>query len=197
MGDIDETISEAVDQAGESNLNNVIALVVAIAATFMALADVKAGNNNQLMDRAQARMVNSWGYFQAKSTKQNIAEASIESLKSTLAVASTDEQRTKIQSHISRLESEVARYKTEKDGIKAEAEGYDKQYDLLNNRDDQFDLSEATLSVSIALCGIAALTQKWPLFWVAVCLQVFGVFFGMAGFFNWDIHPDFLMSWLS
>ena len=80
MGDLDETISSAVEQAQESRLNSVIALLVAIAATLMALDNIKDGNVVQAMAQDQARQVDAWSYYQAKSTKQNLAEATIDQL---------------------------------------------------------------------------------------------------------------------
>ncbi len=41
MSEIDETISEAVERADKSRLNSIVALLVAISATFMALCNVK------------------------------------------------------------------------------------------------------------------------------------------------------------
>ena len=44
MSEIADTINEAVEHASESRLNSIIAALVAIAATFMALCNVKDGN---------------------------------------------------------------------------------------------------------------------------------------------------------
>src|SRR5690349_20657180 len=89
MSDISEAVSEAVESANESRLNSIIALLVAIIATFMALSSVKAGNLGQQMAEAQAQMVNSWSYFQSKSTKQNLAESTLTQLQVQRAVGAT------------------------------------------------------------------------------------------------------------
>ena len=44
MSEIADTINDAVEHASESRLNSIIAALVAIAATFMALCNVKDGN---------------------------------------------------------------------------------------------------------------------------------------------------------
>ena len=128
MSDID--ISEAIEQGRDSRLNAIVATMVALTATFMALCNVKDGNIGQGMAQAQA-------------------------------------------------------------------EKYQKTYDDLNLHDDQFDLSDAALSVSIALFGVTALTKKRWLLGVAFAFMLFGVFFGVAGFAGWSVHPSALMSWLS
>jgi hypothetical protein len=45
MPDVSDTINEAVERASESRLNSIIALLVAITATFMAVCKVKEGNH--------------------------------------------------------------------------------------------------------------------------------------------------------
>jgi hypothetical protein len=54
MTDINETIQEPIEQAGKSTINSMVALMVAITATFMALCNVKDGNIVQAMSQAQA-----------------------------------------------------------------------------------------------------------------------------------------------
>src|SRR5436853_7021948 len=81
MSDISETIQQPVEEAGKSKINSRVALFVAITATFMAICNVKDGNIVQAMSQAQAHAIDAWSYFQAKSTKQAIAENTLELLK--------------------------------------------------------------------------------------------------------------------
>jgi len=199
MSDLSDSIGEAVEQASESRLHGWIALLVAITATFMALSGVKAGNLGQGMAEAQAQMVNSWSYFQAKSTKQNLAEATLVQLQVQRAVAATTmtpEALAALDKQIAKYDANVKRYETEKNEIKTQAEGYQKEYQTLNVHDDQFDLSDAALSVAIALFGVTALTKKRWLMVFAMAFVAFGFFFGLAGFFRWNIHPEALTSLL-
>jgi hypothetical protein len=53
------------------------------------------------------------------------------------------------------------------------------------------------MSVAIALLGVTALTRKRWLLGVAAVFMGIGVLFGMAGFLNWNLHVDALMSWLA
>src|ERR1700733_7356015 len=110
MADISETIQEPVEQAGKSWINSRVALFVAITATFMALCNVKDGNIVQAMSQAQAHGIDAWSYFQAKSTKESIAENSIELLKLQKNPANNET--------INKYEQQVARYEKEKAAIK-------------------------------------------------------------------------------
>ena len=196
MGDLDEKISEAVEKGRESRLNSIIALMVAIAATLMALDNIKDGNIGQAMAQAQAHAVDAWSYYQAKSTKQNLAEATLDTMQ-VMRASATAAAAADLDKRIANYQAQVARYEKEKADIKSQAEGFQAEYDRLNLHDDQFDLSDAGFSVSIALFGVTALTRKRWLLGVAGVFLLVGVVFGLAGFFEWRLHPDLLMQWLS
>ena len=78
--ELEETIQEAVEHGKESKLNSIVAVLVAVSATFMAVCNVKDGNIVQAMEQAQARSIDRWAYYQAKGTKQNLAEQTVDEL---------------------------------------------------------------------------------------------------------------------
>jgi hypothetical protein len=200
MGDVSETVQEAVEKASEGGwLNTAAAITVAIAATFMALCNVKDDNVVQAMAAAQASGIDEWAYFQAKSTKQNMAESTADQLtiQRDLAIGMNADQQALIARKIDEYTAKAKRYDQEKAEIKAKAEGFAKEYDRLNRRDDQFDMAEASLSVAIALIGVSVLTKKKWLFGFAVGVAALGLVFGVAGFAQLDIHPDWLAKFLS
>ena len=201
MTELGETISEAVERAGESRLNSTVAILVALAATFVALMSVKDRNLTLGMMQAQAKAVDTWNYYQAKSTKQNLAEATRDELVALKSVSPTPPSgggaAAQLDKRIEDYHGQAARYDHEKEEVKKEAEGYEHRYETLNARHDQFDLSDAAMSVAIALLGVTALTRKRWLLGVAAVFMAIGVLFGMAGFLNWNLHVDALMSWLA
>jgi hypothetical protein len=198
MSEITETVAEAVEKAKESNdnLNNVIAILVALLATFMALCNIKDGNIVQSMSQAQARSVDQWGYYQAKGMKQNLAESVLDQLQLRKAEGA-GAAASLIDKEIATYTQQVKKYDKEKADIKKEAEGAQAEYDRLNTHDDQFDMSEATMSIAIALLGVSALTRKKWLVGLAILFAGFGVVMGLAGFFSWGIHPDAFAKFLS
>jgi hypothetical protein len=199
MGEIDEKISDALDKARESRLNTVIAALVALTATLMALNNVKDGNIVQAMQQAQANSVDEWAYYQAKGTKQNLAIAAreqVELLRDATPNA-TPELRAMFAKRIAEYTQQEQKYEAEKEDIKRKAEGFQKQYDELNRHDDQFDMSEALMSVAIALFGVTALTRKRWLLAVGILFAGTGEILGLAGFVGWSLHPDWLANLLS
>ena len=199
MGEIDEKIGEALEKARESRLNTVIAALVAATATLMALNNVRDGNIVQDMQKAQARSVDERAYYQAKGTKENFAAAAREQLEIMREATpnSTPELRAMFEKNIARYAAQEKKYEAEKEDIKRQAEGYEKQYDELNRHDDQFDMSEALMSVAIALFGVTALTRKRWLLIVGIVFAGTGEILGLAGFVGWSLHPDWLANLLS
>jgi len=184
MSDLSDTIQESVDHAGNSKINARVAVMVAITATFMALCNVKDGNIVQAMAQAQANSIDAWNYFQAKSTKQTQAENTLEIIKLQHAPGS--------DSLVAKYRAQVARYEKEKNEVKAQAEGYKTEYDAINVFDDQFDMTDALLSIAIAIFGITALTQKRWLFYFASAISIIGWILGVTAFMHISLHSDFV-----
>ena len=199
MSEIADTISEAVEKAGGSRINTIVAVSVAVTATFTALCNVKDGNIVQAMAQEQAHEVDAWSYYQSKSTKENMAQSALDQLQlqRDLAVNPPPDARALMEKKLAEYEARVKHYEADKLAIEKTAQGHKAEYDRLNFHDDQFDMAEALMSIAIALFGITALTQRR---WLLVTAGVFaglGALMGLAGFLGLGLHPNFLASLLS
>jgi hypothetical protein len=195
MTEVADAVAESLEEKRDGGrLNSIIALMVAVTATFTALCNVKDGNVVQAMAQDQANAVDAWAYYQAKGTKENLAEAMLDqlTLERDLRPELSGEGRARLESKIVEYAAHVKTYEAEKGEIKKRAEELQQDYDRLNVHDDQFDLAEALASVSIALFGVTALTRKRALLGVGIAFAGLGILFGLAGFFRWGLHPDFL-----
>ena len=196
MNEIAEKAKEDVEEAsqGGSGFNNIIAVLVALSATFMAICNVKDGNIVQGMMQAQSNAVDTWSMYQSKSTKQHLAESMVDnlSLQLDLGVGLDAAKSAKLSAKIREYEAKAKKYEADKAKAEAEARAFEKQYNDLNVHDDQFDAAEALLSMALALFGISALVRKKWLLGVAIAFSVFGTILGLAGFLGWTIHPEWL-----
>jgi Domain of unknown function (DUF4337) len=181
---IEETPGTDNQSKKKLSINGAVALLVSFTATFMAICNIKDGNIVQAMQQAQARTIDAWSYFQAKSTKEVIAAGTLDLLKQQDSVA-----RSAI---IGEYKEKIGKYEKEKGDIQKEAEGNQKTYDDLNIFDDQFDLTEAFLSISLSLLGITALTQKRWLLYFASVINVIGFVLGLVSFLKIDLHFKFI-----
>lgn len=197
MTEVEDAAKEAIEKR-DGGLNSLVAALVAVTATLMAVGNIKDGNIVQAMTQAQARAVDTWSFYQAKSTKQHIAENSGEAIRLRVETEEglSSAVRARLEAAASRYEKESKRYAAEKDDLRAKAEGFEKEYEKLNVRDDQFDMAEACLTVSIAMYGISALTRKRWLFLFGLGLTLTGLAFTISGFAGFSLHPDWLAKFL-
>jgi hypothetical protein len=156
--------------AGHGNMVNQIAMVTAVIATVGAIFSYMGGatqaNAGLLKNDAAIRKTeasNQWNYFQAKSTKQSLAEVSRD-------LAPADRQAF-YQAKIDRYEKEKNEIKTEAEKIEAAAKEADKQSEVQMHQHHRWAQATTVLQVSIALAAIALLTRKkwleWAMFGVA------------------------------
>jgi predicted nucleic acid-binding Zn-ribbon protein len=159
----------------------------------MAVCNVKAGNVVQAMGKTQIEVIDTWSFFQAKSTKQSLAEAAVDQLSLQRETSQlTPEQSATLDKRLASYREKVTRYEGEKADLKKKVDELEKDYERLNVKDDQFDISESLLSVAIAMLGITALTQKRKLLFVAMGFAGFGLVVGLSGFFGWNLRPEWL-----
>ena len=200
MSEVGDKAQETVERARENgdSFNNIIATLVAISATLMALCNVKDGNIVQAMAQAQANAVDTWSLYQSKGVKQHLAESTLDSLtlQREFAVGLDAAKLARLDEKIKESTLKVAKYEEDKAKAEAQARAYEKQYNDLNVHDDQFDATEALLSLSLALYCIAALTRRRWLLLVAAAFTVCGTIMGLAGFLGWSTHPDWLSKLL-
>src|ERR1051325_186121 len=119
--ELGERIHEAVEHAHEhgSPRAAIVPPLVALSATFGAITSVKDRNITLRMNQAQAKAIDTWNYYQSKSMKQNLAEATLDQM---TAVGGSEKS-------LERYKKQVERYDHEKSEVKDEAEGYEKKYE--------------------------------------------------------------------
>lgn len=191
-----ENPSDLLPESDARNrFNNWIAISVALLAAFMAITKVKDDNIVQAMLQAKTDAVDTWSEYQSKRIKHHLLELGHDQ---TIALRATAPQAAaQLDEQAKHYESEIARYQNEEAELQDKARSLEKQYDTLNFRDDQFDLSDAFLSVALAMLAVTALTRKRWLLWASLVFGAFGFIMGVAGLIGWKIHPDWLTRLLS
>lgn len=193
---IEEAQHSSPAERRSARLNALVAITVALLATFMGICKVKDDNIVQAMQQAQADKIDHWAYYQARNIRQDLAESTLTQLQLTRAGRPAGEHAT-YDDAIARYQAKIEEQKQKKDALKLQAEQDQKNYDALNFRDDQFDLSDAALAIAIALLAVTALTQLGWLYALALLPTGFGLLMGMAGLLELPLHPDALVRLLS
>src|SRR5205814_204447 len=93
--DAQDLIKPADDKAESDRatalLNTVVAITVALLATFMGVCKVKDDNIVQAMQQAQADKLDHWNFYQARNIRQEVAEATAMQLRLAKVGRSPDE----------------------------------------------------------------------------------------------------------
>lgn len=198
-GDEDEEDGEASPDAdtpaerhekSKSRLNTVVAITIALIATFMGVCNVKDGNIVQQMQMDQADKIDNWSFYQARNVRQSVYESTVDELKLQRA-AVPPALRVAYDKQIAAYAAKAADQAAKKQEPMDKAKKADDDYNAWNRHDDQFDLSEALLSIAIALLATTSLTQKRWLYVVALVPTGLGTLMGLAGLFGWGLHSDF------
>ena len=150
---------------------NQIAMFTAIIATVGAIFSYMGGatqanaglyKNNAAIKKTEAS--NQWNYFQAKSTKQSLAELARdlapEDKKVTYQGKVDRYEKEKYQAKIDRYEKEKMEIKGAADKLEAEATEWDKRSDEQMHQHHRWAQATTVLQVAIALAAIALLTRK-------------------------------------
>ena len=154
-----------------------IAVITAIIATVGAIFSYLGGatqanaglyKNNAAIKKTEAS--NQWNYFQAKSTKQSLAELARD--------LAPDDKRAGYQGKIERYEKEKLEIKKDAEKLEADATTWDKSSDEQMHQHHRWAQATTVLQVSIALAAIALLTRKRWLEYAMFALAGVGVVIG-------------------
>jgi hypothetical protein len=191
-----EQATEATREEKHARLNMTVAVTVALLATFIGICKVKDDNIVQGMQQAQANKLDHWAFYQARNIREAVAKSTLLQLRLASSAAPAT-ARNDYASAIASYEKLVADQEAKKDEVRKLAARDQKDYDAANFRDDQFDLSDAFLAITVALLAVTSLTHQRWLYGVAMVPTFFGVLMGLAGLCGWPIHPDWLTGLLT
>ena len=191
-----DSTTKQQDGNAARRLNTLVAISVALLATFMGICKVKDDNIVQAMQQAQADKIDNYAWYQARNIREEVAQATVTQL-TLQAGSSAPATQAAYQEQIKKYQAIAQDQEEKKKTQQAAADQADKVYNELNFHDDQFDLSDAMLALAISLLAMTALTQKRWLFVLAMAPTFFGVLMGLAGLLAWHIHPNLLTRLLS
>ena len=193
---MENAIETNLESNNGSRLNSLVAISVALLAAFMAVTKVKDDNIVQAMLQAKSDAVDTWGEYQAKRIKHHVMETALDQTM-LMRPSNTSQNASQFENQVQRYTAEIARYQGEEPELQQKARDFEARYDALNYRDDQFDLSDAALSVCLAMMAVTALTRKQWLLWFSWLIGAIGVVMGVAGLMGLKLHPDWLTKLLS
>ena len=160
-GPHDHEVEHAVQHNAKSNASGLIAVITAILATVGAMFSYMGGatqanaglfKNNAAIKKTEAS--NQWNFYQAKSSKQNLAELAV--------VLAPEDRRAGYKDEVERYKKEKAEIKLAAEKLEADATNWDTQSESQMHLHHRWAQATTALQIAIALAAMALLTgRKW------------------------------------
>jgi|ERR1700733_13803632 len=176
---------EIEGKSENAHLNRLVATTVLIISVFLAIEKVKDDNIVDDMTFTKSDALDVWNQYQAERIKMHGDENTI----ALLGAVGNQKAAEAAQKH---LDQQIVKYTSESAQLSVKAHGKDTRYETLDFQHAQFVLSDALLSIALALTAVSALSG---VYWLMVSGWVFGGLggvMGLAGFLGWSIHFEFL-----
>jgi hypothetical protein len=180
-------------EGDDKRLNKLVAVTVVILTVFMAITKVKDDNIVQAMQKAKSESVDAWAEYQAARIKLHVEENSLAMLR---VMEPLNIDKALAAKQVAEYEADIKKYQARSAETMKKAKDLEAEYERLNFRDDQFDMSDAFLSIAIALAAVASLTELFWLLYVAWGSGALGLAFGISGFAGWNLRPEWLAQLL-
>jgi hypothetical protein len=154
-----------------------LAVLTAIIATVGAMfsymggatqADAGLFKNDAAIKKTEAS--NQWNYYQAKSSKQNLAELALE--------LAPESRREFYQQEIKRYQGEKAEIKQAAEKLEAEAKEWDRRSGEQMHQHHRWAQATTALQIAIAMAAIALLTRRKGIELLVYVMSLIGIVLG-------------------
>lgn len=181
-------------KSDDKRLNNLVAVTVVVLTVFGAITKVKDDNINQAMQKAKQESVDAWAEYQSSRIKLHTDENGLAHLRLLETAGNID--RALAAKQAAEYEADIKKYTARSTETREKAERLEKEYDRLNFRDDQFDMSDVFLSIGVGVAAVGTLVESFRLLYLAWASGALGVAFGIAGFTGLNFRPEWLAQLL-
>jgi hypothetical protein len=182
-GPHDHALEHGAHHEPEGGMAGQLAVITAVLATVGALFSYMGGatqaaaaldKNDAAIKKTEAS--NQWNFYQAKSTKQSLAELAV-----TLA---PEAKREFYQKEAERYKTEKAEIQKEAKKLEDESKEWDEKSEAQMHEHHRWAQATTVLQVSIALAAIALLTKRRWLEWGTLGLGGLGITIGALAWFH-------------
>ena len=181
---------EQADQAKEaSSENRKIALLIAVIALCLALSETlgKGAQTESISKNVEAS--NLWAFFQAKSIRRTVVQATAEHAKLSLGTVADDASKAALQKQIDAWQKTAERYRSDpksgegQEQLSERAKHAEEERDLATAKYHHFELASAAFQIGIVLASATIITGIVVLAWISGLLTLAGIVFTALGIF--------------
>lgn len=170
--------------------NKKIALLIAILALFLALAETAAKSSQTDALNANVEASNLWAFFQAKTIRMTAVSTAAEDMGIARDAATDEAVKAAMGRQIETWRQRAARWDNEPETnegrrqLTARAQAAEKKRDVAYKRYHDFEISSAAFQIAIVLASAAVVTGAMFLAWLAGGLGLAGLAFSAIGLFK-------------
>ena len=178
---------ETIDETLEGHRNKRVAILIAILAAMLALAETGGSQSKQDALNANIEASNLWAFFQAKTIRQTVLRTATESLEiemPTMASSQTDAAKKRMdawKATAQRYESEPETGEGRRE-LMSRAKAMEARRDRALAADHVFEIASGALQIGIVLASAAVITGAIWLAFTAIGLGLIGAAFVTLGF---------------
>jgi hypothetical protein len=184
-----ESMEQAEHAEHASGSNKKIALLIAVIALFLALSETlgKGAQTESISKNVEAS--NLWAFFQAKSIRRTVVEATSDQARLSLGVMGDDAAKAALQKQIEAWQKTAARYRSEpetgegSEQLAARAKHAEHDRDLALAKYHHYEVASAAFQIGIVLASATIITGMIALAWVSGLLALAGIVFTVIGLF--------------
>jgi hypothetical protein len=185
-----ESMEHAEHAEHASGENKKIALLIAVIALCLALSETlgKGAQTESISKNVEAS--NLWAFFQAKSIRRTVVEATADQARLSLGVMGDDIAKAALQKQIDAWQKTAARYRSEpetKEGseqLAERAKHSEEERDLATAKYHHFELASAAFQIGIVLASATIITGILALAWISGLLTLAGIVVTLLGVFS-------------
>ena len=181
-----EQAEHTKEAAGEDKK---IALLIAVIALCLALSETlgKGAQTESISKNVEAS--NLWAFFQAKSIRRTVVQATSDQAKLSLGVMGDAAAKAALQKQIDDWQQTAARYRSEPstgegtEQLAERAKHAEEERDLATAKYHHFELASAAFQIGIVLASATIITGMIALAWISGLLTLAGIAFTALGIF--------------
>ncbi|HEU0076332.1 MAG TPA: DUF4337 domain-containing protein [Longimicrobiaceae bacterium] len=197
---IRELREDRAEQDAEERFRSVVALIIAVLATLLAVASLGGGNVSEEVVNSNIHASDTWAFYQAKNIRQTSLNLAADEMEATLLASGatlSPEARQDIEAKIAKYRATSARYDDEPDPdapgdslrgegkkqLRARAQSHEALRDRAQEQDANFDYASVLFQIAIVLGSVAILASSRPTLVVALVLGGAATLLMLNGFF--------------
>ena len=179
---------DAVDRATEAE-DKRVALIIAILALFLALAESGAKKAEHLSTEQNIEASDLFNFYQAKRLRSTIDETAAQALEALAPTVTDETARAAVEKQIADWKAKVANFEKDKknpddslDRIQERAKAAGEARELSNHKLEHFEYASGSLQIAIVLASAAIITAMPVLAWIAGLLGLVGAILMAFGY---------------